>query len=80
MPHVRIRSSRRVSPASKRCVILTALLRRHAVLPRRPCASRTLPARQDTTRAAALFAERLAYYRELGDEVAIQLVQECLDG
>jgi hypothetical protein len=35
---------------------------------------------QDTTRAAALFAERLMYYRELGDGVAIQLVQDCLDG
>jgi hypothetical protein len=35
---------------------------------------------QDTTRAAALFAESLIYYRELGDGVAIQLVQDCLDG
>ena len=34
---------------------------------------------QDTMRAAALFAESFTYYRKLGDEAAIQLVQNCID-
>ena len=69
-----MRSFQRVSPAS------AALRDTHGIVVTTRRAAEAALGQQDTTRAAALFAESFTYYRKLGDEAAIQLVQNCIDG